>query len=136
MDTMHDDIASLGHKHDYTMTKISELQGNVNDLRNNVEHVNDNVNSMKDLLFKLTDKIQDLATKSKNTVEPTAIPSTAPPIVPTDVPSTLPTDPTQPISFTLRPSQIPSCMLTHNLHTLSQASSFTSIPQQCTRNVT
>ena len=52
-DTMHSDIASLGHKHDFTMTRVDELNDNIGCLDNNI-------NTMKNLIITMADKIQKI----------------------------------------------------------------------------
>ena len=122
MDTMHSDIASLGHKHDFAMTRMGVLNDNIGCIDNNIT-------SMKSLILTIADKITKIEPQTHSIRQPQLVPSNVPtdvplvnpPIVAPDLhPSSLPS---------LRPSQIPNRVPTHNLHTLSQASSFTSIPQ-------
>ena len=127
MDNMHNDIASLGHKHDFTYTAINEL-------RDNIGCIDNNMDVMKELITTMAEKIQTITPSAPPVTQPSIVPSTVPSHVPSAIPLALAPDLPQSRILGPRPSQIPNRVPTHNLHTLSQASSFTSIPQLTTQN--
>ena len=129
MDTMHSDIASLGHKHDFAMNEISNMKTT---LDTNLGNMDTNITSLRDLLINVTNIIKPTVQTNVPLVHPAARhPSTVPSHVPTDP---VPIRPQSMVSSSILqpiPNRVP---ITTHLG-MSQASSFTSVPPSHHRSV-
>ena len=81
MDNMHSDIASLGHKHDFTYTTIGELYENIGCIDNNM-------NVMKKLITTMAEKIQMITPSAPVITQPSIVPSNMPSNMPSAIPLT------------------------------------------------
>ena len=130
MDTMHSDIASLGHKHDHTMTRIGELNENIGALQNNIGGIDSNVNALKNLLLNLGQKLNPTARPPPPELVPSVLLPHHPSSVPSNVPRNLPHQVQQNMTDTItgNQTQVPHRVPLGNIQSMSQTSSFTSMP--------
>ena len=128
MDTMHSDIASLGHKHDHAMTAMGEMNDNIDILTNNIGGIDSNVAALKDLILSMGKKMQPPVALPR----PALVPSILLPR-PGIVPSAIPHDRSSPVSRRPAPKpvihqpQLPDRVPLGHVQSMSQASSFTSV---------